>query len=743
MSELRRRLESLAHRRAASERGADAVLDAARALAAGPRSTRRVPIVVAVAAVALAVLGVGAVLARVGDEAGDRDRVALVDRQPPAGSMAGDGAATALAPAPPATAVPPPSTPAPAKVATLSRALKAARLVSLSSCDELVRVAKAKATEVVTEYGLPGSYGLHPLAMTGGTEQRAALPAVGGGDAGSEAFASKVPGFSGTNIQEAGVDEPDIVKTDGRHLFALAGGALQVVTTTGAPRRIGTLAFDGLYPQELLLAGDRLLVLGTVMPPPPPEPAPGDERAAAPGTSASSVPAWTAPELRVLSVDVSEPARPRVASALTVDGQYVSARLVAGRARIVVRSEPDLRFQGPQDDTPEARSKAKEANRDVVRASSPANWVPAYAVTDGAGRTTATGRLSCQGALRPQRFAGFGLLSVLTVDPARPDGRSSTSVMADGSIVYASTTGLYVATSLWDRVEDSGAGVVRAPDTLIHRFDISSPDMARYTVSGLVTGTVLNQFSLSEHEGHLRVATTGSSPESTESFVTVLGDDGAALREVGKVGGLGRGERIYAVRFLGDVGFVVTFRQTDPLYSLDLSDPRRPRVVGELKIPGFSSYLHPIGDGLLLGVGQDATDDGRRTGAQVSVFDVADLARPRLLHKQSLGSGSSPVEFDHHAFLWWPATGLAVVPVESWTSDGRQEQVGAVGLHAQRAGLREIGRIGHPRTDGEPSYVPGIDRSVVVGEQLFTLSERGVLASDLRSLAQRAWVPYG
>ena len=114
----------------------------------------------------------------------------------------------------------------------------------------------------------------------------------------------------------------------------------------------------------------------------------------------------------------------------------------------------------------------------------------------------------------------------------------------------------------------------------------------------------------------MRVATTASDPASTQSYVTVLTDDGKALTTIGQVDGLGKGERIYAVRFIDTVGYVVTFRQTDPLYTIDLSDPTKPRVVGELKITGYSAYLHPIGDGLLMGVGQDATDQGRRLGAQ-------------------------------------------------------------------------------------------------------------------------------
>ena len=114
--------------------------------------------------------------------------------------------------------------------------------------------------------------------------------------------------------------------------------------------------------------------------------------------------------------------------------------------------------------------------------------------------------------------------------------------------------------------------------------------------------------------------------------------------QAGRIGGLGKGERVYSVRFVGDTGYVVTFRQIDPLYTLDLADPERPRVLGELKIPGYSAYLHPIGEGLLLGVGQDATEEGRPTGTQISIFDVSDLRRPTRVHQEALGMGWTEAE---------------------------------------------------------------------------------------------------
>jgi hypothetical protein len=207
---------------------------------------------------------------------------------------------------------------------------------------------------------------------------------------------------------------------------------------------------------------------------------------------------------------------------------------------------------------------------------------------------------------------------------------------------------------------------------------------------------------------------------------------------------------VRGVRFVGDQGYVVTFRQTDPLYTLDLADPTAPRVVGELKILGFSAYLHPLGDGLLLGIGQDADEEGALRGTQLSLFDVSDPAQPRRRHAVGLGEGSSSdVEFDHRAFLWSPETRTAVLPFSRLTEpvDGSGKWghvVGAAGVHVSASdGLVRLGELSH----GEPSHDysvawPGIRRSLVVGGTLWTLSDLGLKGSDPESLADRSWVPF-
>jgi uncharacterized secreted protein with C-terminal beta-propeller domain len=197
--------------------------------------------------------------------------------------------------------------------------------------------------------------------------------------------------------------------------------------------------------------------------------------------------------------------------------------------------------------------------------------------------------------------------------------------------------------------------------TVLHKFELdpSLPEPVRYAASGQVKGWILDQFSMSEYDDFkgwildqfsmseyddfLRVASTefdwwwGATPDvEPASSVTILADNGrGALREAGHVGGLGPGERIFAVRFMGPRGYVVTFEQIDPLFTLDLSDPTDPTVVGELEVTGFSSYLHPIGDDWLLAVGQEADEEGRVLGLGCSGSPSASSISATLPNRSS------------------------------------------------------------------------------------------------------------
>lgn len=535
----------------------------------------------------------------------------------------------------------------------------------------------------------------------------AAAPAAG--------KAEGAPEVSGTNNQEAGVDEADVVKTDGRRVFVVQGGKLRVLDlTTNEPTELGGLQLPG-FGHQLLLRGDRLLVSAETSGPV------GVARAAT-----SPAPSFRATTV-LTEVDVSDPRKPTVARTMELKGRLVAGRLTGGTARVVVASPPE------DVDVPQAATTRDFVPRTILRSR----------------RTNRTFRrlvVPCDDVRRPRRFSGLDLVTVLTVDLDKGlFNVDRDAVLAGAETVYASPTSLYVASRRWSpALDEAGHAVPQGMRTEVHRFDTSEPDQTTYAASGSVPGFVLNQFSLGEHEGRLRVATTeepqwfGDAPaRASESGISVLEQRGGKLVQVGRVGGLGKTERIYSVRFVGDVGYVVTFRQVDPLYTVDLQDPTRPAVRGELKVLGYSSYLHPVRDGLLLGIGQDATPEGRRAGTQVSLFDVSDLSKPMKLSGVTLGQGtSSSAEHDHHAFLYWERAKLAVVPLEQY---GSEPFAGGIGFRVDdKAGVAELARITHP---SEQSYVP-IGRSVVLGDRLLTVSALGVGVNRLGDLAPLSFTPF-
>jgi uncharacterized secreted protein with C-terminal beta-propeller domain len=613
----------------------------------------------------------------------------------------------------------------------------APRLVAFDSCRALVGYAHRYAARA-------GGVGV-PVRALGAAPEVLAAPqkvqtangevapvAAAPAPAGSDDASTQGTTFSGTNVQEAGIDEPDVVKTDGKRVFAVADGRLRVVDVTGdSPRVVATLALGGGAAHQLLLRGGRLLVLSTSYGPIAVD-GPGPVATTAPGPARAAIVAPVPGRTTTLltEVDVTDPAQPKVARTMELDGAYVDARMTGGTARVVVSSTPAF-----------ARPLAQAPLR---------TFVPATTIRSRiTGRTYRRGVVPCGDVRRPDAFSGLDLLTVLTVDLDKGlYDVDRDAVLAGAQTVYASGEALYVASQRYVPGLRDTTDVPGRMRTEIHRFDASTSGTTTYTGSGTVPGFVVNAYAMSEHEGALRVASTdepswlpeGGRPEPAQSYVTVLAPGaGGALAQAGQVGGLGRGQRIYGVRFAGPVGYVVTFRQIDPLYTLDLADRAAPRVVGELEIPGYSAYLHPVGDGLLLGIGQEATSAGRPQGTQVSLFDVSDLAHPRRLQHVVFGDGSSPAEFDPHAFLWWAPSRLAVLPLATYAPDGGPEFTGAVGLRVGRDALSELGRVAH----GAGADAAPIARSLVVGDRLYTLSYAGLQANRLDTLAPAGFAGFG
>ena len=649
------------------------------------------------------------------------------------------------------------------------------RLTAFHGCGEELTALRRAAEASVGPYGMPQSVASgNGLAYPAGD---AVAPHAAAGAGAAEAApasgsAAATPAYSGTNDYVAGVDEPDLVKSDGRRIVTVANGVLEVIdaasrTVTGRldlRTTYGTMAYQ---PVNLLLHGDHALLLtggGTA-----------DGYAA--GSGGSALPVYGP---RLLLVDLA--ARPTVLSSYIVQGSLVDARQTGAVARVVISSQPRLEF-GTQ---PAGASTAQlvAANQEVISHAGLDAWLPGYVASSGG--VTSTGHVPCSAVSHPATYSGANVLTVLTFDlgaDALGSG-DAVSIVADGSTVYGTGSSLYVAgderwlaeaaTAGAEASVPAGAASAAAQQTDIYRFDISSPGPPRFASGGSVPGYLIDQYALSEWQGYLRVATTtGTSwaladgepanAQTSSSAVYVLSLRGPVMRLAGRVEGLGVTERIYSVRFMGPVGYVVTFRQTDPLYTVDLSDPARPRVRGSVALTGYSAYLHPASGTRLIGIGRQADAMGHVGGTQVSLFDVSDLAAPALLATFGLTGAISSAEFDPHAFLYWPSSHLMVVPLQVTSSGtsaalapggdaqaggdaqpGGIPRSGALVLRVQDSAISEAGFITQPGTASTAGYAgsPAIERSLVIGQTLWTISTGGAMATDLNTLRTQGWTAF-
>jgi uncharacterized secreted protein with C-terminal beta-propeller domain len=591
-----------------------------------------------------------------------------------------------------------------------------------ASCDDLLSGLRSHAATHVGLYGVSYGYGGPSYGLPYPVPMHAAVPADGTGPAAAPGVApgeGTSGGTSTTNVQEPGVDEPDIVKTDGNDVVTLTDGVLRVVDKA-SQAVVGTLdltEYEGWQGAQLLVGDGHAVV---ILNPVPGYPYPDYWRPYTFGQRST-----------YLFVDLG--GQPTVTGSLRASGSYVDARQVGSTIRIVVRSAPDIHLPIGLTHGVHTRSGRIDANREAIRGVPLSSWLPRYSMTDG-GRT-ATASVACDRVSHPVHYTGRSMLSIYTLDldhlGTSPD---PVSIAADGDTVYATSTSLYVASSpQW-----YCCGGHMQQRTQLHRFDISGTGAPTYLGSASLPGRLLNHYSMSEYQGELRVATTTNRRASGEaSSVYVL--DAATLKTIGHVDDLGPDEQIYAVRFIGPMAYVVTFQQFDPLYVVDLRDPVHPKVAGTLDLTGFSAYLHDAGGGRLIGVGQEIAGN-EPSGMQVSLFDVTTPSKPTRVGQVVVprASGGQP-GFDPHTFLYWDATGLVVVPMHAWTrgESGRVLVLRVSGLH-----LAKLGTVANPRTAGSTGDRRGIQRAMIVDDRLWTISGSGIRVSDQSTLSSEGSIPF-
>ena len=558
---------------------------------------------------------------------------------------------------------------------------------------------------------------------------------------------------SDTNVQEAGVDEDDIIKTDGEFLYLASGGFLIIfdVNPPQEPRELGRVDIEGIVTgmylyKELAVIFSNLDGYGI----------PSDfwddagDKGLAPSVS------------KITMVNIARKFNPVIYRETYYEGKIIDTRRIADKMHVVINGEksgPELQYRLSgsyhlEEAFIAAIEELKRKNREKIENSTLDQWLGRqHDIRHMFTRPMVNKQFitPCDGHFHPSEDRGVSILTVLTYGlDENPVETESVSIMGDGLILYASHEYLYLtdnilsAREFWmDSPEDF------PPQSQIHVFDIhTAPGTAIYTTSQEVPGFVLNQFSMSEFDGYFRVATTsGFDYWSSSSGVYVFKQEDGVLAVTGAIEGIAFTEELYAARFIRDKGYLVTYPipmpeedEFDPLFTVNLSDPYNPVLAGELEVPGFSTYIHPMGEHHLLTIGEGGDWVEAHGGVAMSIFDVTDFGRPRRIHFTDLGSWgvSSEAKFEHHAFLYYTPEDLLAIPLvmEAHGEEGTPFS----GIFAFRAtvvnGFELQAEIEHSLFEGEEGSDEYLSlskprRSAVIGDYLYTISDLGMVVSKL------------
>jgi inhibitor of cysteine peptidase len=548
-------------------------------------------------------------------------------------------------------------------------------------------------------------------------------------DAMKAGLSPPTPSYSGTNVQVTGVDEGDIVKNDGNFIYLIRGGWYsqgQEVDIIKAypPEEAAVVArlkwAEGVIPVELFINGDKMTVFLTEN-----------------GYKYTPESFWM-PKLRVEVYNIQDRTSPVLARNVTVDGGYVSSRMI-GSYVYVVTTSPAYLYKD------EITLPSIQVGNDVLNTS--ANNVY-YSPTFDVSYT-------------------FTTVFSFNIHNDQQPVVSKTVLLGSTSVIYVSAHNIYLAITSWGVPTATLKMGITATNpgseqTLLERVHIEDGDIT-FAAEGSVPGYLLNQFSLDEYQGYLRVATTTgpaftmSEQNQQTNHIYVLDN---SLRLVGTLDDIAPGERIYSVRFSGDKCYVVTFKKVDPFFVIDLRNPVKPTVLGWLKIPGYSNYMQPYDASHIIGIGKEAVDAEEGDfawyqGIKVSFFDVTNVSAPTEMSKYIVGErgSDSPVLTDHKALLLDPSKDLMVLPVLVAEID-RSKYPGTVPPYAYgepvwqgvyvfsvspQDGILLKGTITH--LNGLSHYgnldsAKFIQRSLYIGGYLYTLSDDIVKINDLSSLKE-------
>jgi uncharacterized secreted protein with C-terminal beta-propeller domain len=577
------------------------------------------------------------------------------------------------------------------------------------------------------------------------------------------ADSSSTPRYSETNIQVQGVDEADIVKTDGKYIYVLSNKNL--VITEAYPAETAEILSKtdlGITPSEIFIEGNNILVFGSTY---------RQTRNEAGDVIQGSTPTEVNAKIAsgeyypyygrnlavILLIDASNKENPEIKRTIEFEGSYLNSRKINEQVYFVINSYPTYYAEENGIIPLYADTKESDEFKEIAECGDIGYLPPVY----------------------PESFVTIGSIAMNDFDSKI----QKETVVGSAQNIYASQDNLYLAQTEYNYynyiplVSEVVDSVIADPIknvisdnrefTSIHKFSL---DNGKIGYSGVMKapGNILNQFSMDEFENNFRIATTTGHVSriggGTSNNIFIFGED---LKMKGKLEDLAPGEKIYSARFMGNKGYLVTFKKIDPLFVIDLTDASNPKVLGKLKIPGYSDYLHPIDETHLIGIGKDTIESEQGNfawyqGIKIAVFDVSDVEHPKEMYKEIIGDrGTDSYALnDHKAFLYDKEKNLLVIPVQLAEISEEQKQQnynnnfplygdftfqGAYVYNLSlENGFQLKGRITHLDADDDSLEKSGyyysgggteVKRSLFIGDVLYTISNNKILANSLEDLS--------
>jgi inhibitor of cysteine peptidase len=595
----------------------------------------------------------------------------------------------------------------------------------IGTYDNLLKLLEKSAGQAQM-HPLRGTMNMSNSALGVGTPQEASK---------AEAAPSADMGYSNTNVQVQGVDEADLVKTDGAYIYQVNKKRVLIIKAVPADQMqvVATIQFEdvGFNPVDLYLDAENLIVIGTYS-------------REIPYPSIRSF-----QSTRAIIYNIKDKSQVVNVRELELEGSYLSSRKVDSSFYLLTNKYLDYYYIQKQEGLTPLWRDSVQGNAFVAENLSEIHYFP-----------------DC---------ASPNYLTIATLDLEKPQAPADIhSYLGSGNQVYASSQSLYVAVNKYtyaDPALPSTSIAYRPADTStqIYKFALE-PGKVQYYGSGVVPGTILNQFSMDENGDYFRIATTSGEMWRNDQYISqnnvyILDQD---LKLCGKLENIAPGEKIYSTRFMGDRVYMVTFKNVDPFFVLDIKDPQNPKILGKLKIPGYSDYLQPYDENHIIGFGKDTVEtkswNGQNQtfyqGMKIAIFDVTDVSKPVEMSRALIGDRGTDSEVlrNHKALLFSQEKNLLVLPVnvmevQNKNASGEGKYISEYGSFAFQGayiyridltnGLQFRGRISHlspedytKAGDARFDTDKNVERALYIGDTLYTLSPDMIKAHDLSSLGE-------